>query len=271
MDNSPDAAMDNFISHTAKTTVAVVVPLYGYWKDVQNNPLIEEHVLSLVMNRIYSNVHQLYIIFVANPDALDTDQTDPAGVANVLLSKAAAGNTKHLPVPRTAPYTQYVAKGVEYALNETKAQFVIVVNPWVMIQEGAIDVLVDRANRAGEAKAISGYDFREVIQPEQFDGFQDLTLKEQFDISFNFFCMPRFAAEMVNWNVPYQTHTFLEHDIAQSLRNFGFASINYPQAGIFPFDFPWTQYETEEQYSADQATFTKKWGFSLEVNAAPTR
>lgn len=272
MDSQPDH-LEHFIAHTGKSTVAVVVPLYGYWNDIPNNPLIEEHVLSLVMNRVYSNVHQLYIIFVANPDTIQNEMGDPTSVASVLLSKSQAGNTKHIPVARNAPYTEYISKGVDYALTETKAQFVVVINPWVMIQEGAIDVLVDRANRAGEAKAISGYDLRSVLSPEGtgFDTFQDLTLKEQWDMSFNFLCMPRFAAEMVKWDGPYQTHAFLEYDIAQSLKNIGFAAINYPQAGIFPFDFPWKQYETQEQYSSDQEVFTKKWGFSLEYNPSPTR
>ena len=255
--------MDNFISRTGKSSVAVVIPLYGYWNDIPNNPLIEEHVLSLVMNRIYSNVHQLYLIFVANPETIQNDPHDSQSVANILLSKSQGGNTKNIPVKRDATYTEYVGKGMEYALAETKAQFVVVVNPWVMIQEGGIDVLVDRANRSDEAKAITGYNMRSLIVPEEFDEYKNANLKEEWDISFDFFCMPRFAAEMVRWEQGYQTHTFLEHDIAQSLRKLGFAAINYPQAGVFPFDFPWTQYETEDQILSDQEVFTKKWGFSV--------
>ena len=255
--------IDSFIARTGKSSVAVVVPLYGYWNDIPNNPLIDEHVLSLVMNRIYSNVHNLFIIFVANPETIQNDPKDSSCVANVLLSKSVAGNTKHIPVPRTAPYTEYVAKGVEYALSETKSQFVVIVNPWVMIQEGGIDILVDRANRSDEAKAISGYNFRELVNPEGFDDYENPILRETWDISFDFFCMPRYAAEMVKWESTYMTHTFLEHDIAQSLRGMGFAAINYPQAGVFPFDFPWKQYETEDQILSDQETFSKKWGFSV--------
>ncbi len=257
--------IDKFIQHTAKSSVAVVVPLYGYWNDIPNNPLIEEHVLNLVMNRIYSNVHQLYFIFVANPETIQNDPKDPSSVANVLLSKAQGGNTKNIPVARTAPYTEYVAKGVEYALAETKAQFILIVNPWVMIQEGGVDVLVDRANRSDDAKAITGYNLRSVILPEEFEGYQNNNLKEEWDISFDFMCMPRYAAEMVKWETTYQTHWFLEHDIAQTLRSLGFAAINYPQAGIFPFDFPWKQYENTDQYQADQDAFTRKWGFSLTI------
>ena len=255
--------LDDFISHTVKSTVAVVVPLFGYWNDVPNNQLIDEHVLSLVLSRLYSNVHQLYIIFVANPETIQNDPSDPTSVVNVLLSKSAAGNTKNLPVGRSAPYTEYVQKGVEYALTETKASFVVVMNPWVMIQEGAVDVLVDRANRAGEAKAISGYDLRQVITPAEFDTFKDPQLKEEWDISLDFFCVPRFTAEMVKWDMPYQTHTFLQYDLGQTLKSLGFAAINYPQAGIYPFDFPWNTYETQEQINADQEVFTKRWGFSL--------
>lgn len=261
----PENSIDSFIAHTGRSTVAVVVPLYGYWNDVPNNPLLEEPVLSFSLNRLYSNVHNLFIIFVANPETIENNPKNPTSVANVLLSKARAGNTKNLPIDRDATYPEYIAKGIDYALTETKAQFVMVFNPWVMVQEGGVDVLVDRANRADEAKAISGYDLRSEISPEQFEGYRNPMLNEKWFISFDFFCMPRFAAEMVKWDTSYKTHTLFEFDVAQQLRSFGFAAINYPQATIFPFEFPWKTYEKSIQQQEDQSTFTKKWGFSVQL------
>jgi len=263
MQPSNESTIDSFIAQTARSTVAVIVPLYGYWNDVPNNPLLAEPVLSLVLNRLYSNVHQLFVIFVANPETIQNEPGNPTSVANILLSKAQAGNTKNLPVPRTATYAEYLSTGMQYALTETKAQFIVSFNPWVMIQEGGLDILVDRANRSDEAKAISGYDLRSVIQPEQFEEYKNPMLKEQWDISFDFFCMPRFAAEMVKWDPSYRTHWFMQQDVAQQLKHLGFAAINYPQAGMFPFEFPWKSYETEDDKIADQHTFAQKWGFSL--------
>lgn len=248
---------------TAKSQVAVIVPLFGYSNEIPDNPLLKDHVLSIVMNRIYSNVHQLFFIFVAVPETLENNPSDPASVSNVLLARDRAGNVKNIPVGREATYPQYVAAGMEYALHETKAQFVMVVNPWVLIQEGAVDAIVDRANRADEAKIISGYDMREKVEPEEFDTYRNSNLKEQWDISLDFLAMPRFAAEMVKWENGYLTHFFMEQDLAQSMKGLGFAVISYPQAGMFPFSFPWKQHELKEQYNVDQETFTKKWGFSI--------
>lgn len=258
--NSPESRLDSFVNLTAKNTVAVVIPLFGYWNDIQDNPVNGE-VLSAVLKRVYSNVHNLILIFVANPQTLPSNPTDPESVANILLSRTRAGNVKNIPVERTAPYNEYVREGMHCALNDTNAQFVVVLNPWVLIQEGGIDAIVDRANRSDEAKVISGFNVRSVIQPEGFDSYSTPIPKEDWDINFDFLAMPRFAAEIVAFDPNYVTHKMLELDIFQSMRQKGFGVISAQQIPVFPFDFPWKSYETKELYEADRATFTKKWGF----------
>lgn len=258
---SLDETLGKFMSVTAKTAVAVIVPLYGYWADIPDNALIKEKVLSVVMNRIYSNVHQLYIVFVANPQSLPNEGADPQSATNIILAKAQGGNVKTIPVDRNATYPEYIEAGMECALHETNASFVVVFNPWVMLQDGGIDVLIDRANRGDDAKVISGFDFRSLVDPESFDTAKMTVPKEEWDFSFDFVGMPRFMAEMIKLDINYKTHQFMEKDIWQQVFSMGFGVISSQRIPVFPFDFPWTNYESKEQFDEDQAYFNQKWHF----------
>lgn len=255
-----DQSLDRFVKTTAKTTVAVVVPLYGYWNDVPENPVNGE-VLAAVMRRIYSNIHHLILIFVAHPQTIPHDDNDPESVAAILLAKSQGGNVLNIPVGRDATYAEYVSEGIHAALNDTKASFVIVVNPWVMVQEGALDVLIERANFGDEAKIVSGFDVRTLTEPESFDNFSSATPKEELDLSLDFLCVPRYALEMMTIDPVFQTHKFLERDLWQQIFARGFAVITSQRIPIFPFDFPWTSYETRPQFEADRSHFSSKWHF----------
>lgn len=264
--NSPDA-VDNFINQTAKSNVALIVPLYGYWNDIQDNPVNGE-VLAAVMRRVYSSVHNLIVIFVGNPETIPSDPSNPESVANILMTKSQAGNVKSIPVARTASYTEYVREGMTYALEETNAAFIAVLNPWVMIQEGGIDAIVDRANRADDAKIISGFNVRSVIEPESFDSYRVNVPKEEWNINFDFLCMPRFVAEMVPLDPGYATREFLEVDIFNAMRHKGFAVVSSQQMPIFTFDFPWKDYESSDTFEIDRVHFTTKWGFDPGIKYA---
>lgn len=265
-----DSTLNDFMNVTAKSTVAVIVPLYGFWGDIPDNS-VNGDVLSLALNRLYSNIHHLYIIFVAHPDSLPHDPRDPSSVTNILLGRAKMGNTKNIPVSRDASYVDYLIEGMDAALNETNAQFIMVFNPWVMIQEGAVDVLIDRANRSDDAKVVSGYDLRSVIEPENFDHYNTTMPNEEWDLSFNFLAMPRYVAEMVELDPNYNTHAFLERDVWQQVAVKSFAVIASQRVPIFPFDFPWNNYEQKEQFDADKQYFGKKWSFDPGINYQDTR
>lgn len=259
-----ETAMGNFMSITAKSTVAVVIPLYGYWNDVKDNPVNGE-VLQAVLKRVYSNVHHLLLIFVAHPQSIEHDPANPDSVGNILVSRAQAGNVLNVAVKRDASYAQYIDEGIDAALNDTNASFVIVINPWVMIQEGCIDVIIDRANFGDNAKVISGFNMRPLLEerPEEFESFKTITPQEQLDISLNFLGMPRFAAEMLlPIDTEYRTHKFVERDIWQRMMSSGFDVITSQRIPIFPFDFPWTAYELKEEFQLDTEHFEKKWGFN---------
>lgn len=263
--NSPESPLDQFVNLTSKSTIAVIVPLFGYWNDIKDNPVNGE-VLNTVLKRIYSNVHNILLIFVANPQTVPNDPQDPESVANIIAAKMQGGNVKNIPVSRNATYVEYVQEGMEYALQETQAQFMVVVNPWVMIQEGGIDAIVDRVNRAGDEKLVSGFDVRSAITPEGFDSFRVGVPKEQWDINFDFLATPRFVAEMFPFDMNYKTHKFLQVDIFQAMRQKGFSVISSQQIPLFPFDFPWKDYETEDMFQQDRLHFVGKWGFDPDIS-----
>lgn len=259
-----DTALGNFMSMTGKSIVSVVIPLYGYWNDIPDNPVNGE-VLNAVLRRVYSQVHHLNLIFVANPETIQNDPKDKYSIANILISKSQGGNVLNVSVKREASYVEYVEEGLYAALNETNAQFIIVINPWVMIQDGAIDVLVDRANFGDNAKIISGFDITSVLQEKgeqaSFDTYKETMPTEQYDLSLNFLGMPRFVAEMLQLDTEYKTHQFLERDIWQRMFTKGFDVISSQRIPVFPFDFPWTSFETKEQFDSDKLHFIQKWGF----------
>lgn len=265
-----DNSIKDFMSATAKSKVAVIVPLYGFWGDVPNNPVNGE-VLKVALSRLYSSAHQLYNIFVANPNTIPDDLKNPNSVANILLSRSKQGNAVNLPVKRTASYPEYVMEGIEYALKETNAQFIVVFNPWVMIQENGLDIIVDRCNRADDAKVISGFDLRTLVEAENFDLYKANIPAEERDLSFDFLAMPRFVAEMISIDPNYQTHTFLQRDMWQQVMQKSFEAVTSQRVPIFPFNFPWNKYETKEIFDADKAYFNQKWRFDPGISFKDTR
>lgn len=253
-------ALDTFIGITAKSSVAVIIPLFGFSKDIPENPVNGE-VLAVTLPRLYSNIHHLYLIFVANPDSLPNESSDPHSVSNILVGQTKAGNTKFIPVDRSANYGQYIKEGVDFAINDTKAQFVVVFNPWVMIQDGAIDQLIDRANRADDAKVISGLDLRSIIDPENFDNFKSNAPLEEQDLSFDFMVIPRYLAEMITIDSDYRTHVFMQRDLWQQISGKSFYAVTSERIPIFPFDFPWGDYESRTEFEYDRQKFSNKWRF----------
>jgi hypothetical protein len=265
-----DNTINDFMTLTGKSKVAVVVPLYGFWDDIKNNPVNGE-VLKVALSRLYSSAHQLYNIFVANPTSISQDLKNPNSIANILLSRSKHGNAVNLPVKRTTTYPEYIIEGVEYALKETDAQFIVVFNPWVMIQENGLDILIDRCNRADDAKVISGFDLRTVVEAENFDLYKANIPAEERDLSFDFLAMPRFVAEMIEIDPNYKTHSFLQRDVWQQVMQKSFEAVASQRVPIFPFNFPWNKYETKEIFDADQVYFNSKWRFDPGINFKDTR
>lgn len=255
-----DREIKNFMSVTSKKNVAVIIPLYGDWSDREGS-LLNGEVLYFVLDRLHSSVHNLYEIFVTDPRSIQTDVQNPKSIANVLAARNKQGNVKYLPVRKSESYNESIRVGVDYALNETNSEFIVILNPWVLIQHGSIDVIIDRANRGDTAKVICGFDLRSVIDPEGLDTYQNSTPKEEYDISFNFMAMPRFAADMLALDPVFLTHEIMARDIWQRMFKEGYVAITTQRVPVFPFDFPWKQYESKAQHDADRQHFVDKWHF----------
>lgn len=255
MEQTPlETTLDNFMTVTAKSKVAVIVPLYGYWRDDEQAQLTPE-VLKVVLDRIYSSVHQIYMIYTAEPERI------PQNIANILLGRVKGGNAKGIKISKGGSYGEYVREGMDYALEETEAQYILIVNPWVMIQQGGIDTLIDRLNHGDDAKIISGYDLRNFLDPERFEEFKAQIPKEERDITFNLAGMTRQIAEMITLDENFHTHKYVERDLWQSMYTKGFEVITSQRIPIFSFEVDWKLYEPEDLVGQDKSHFLEKWGF----------
>lgn len=249
-----DDKLQDFVNKTAKSKVAVVVPLFGYWKDAPSDQL-NQLTLKLTLDRMYSSVHHVYYVFVSEAPRL------PADVASVLVAKNAGGNAQGVLITKKgATYADYLREGIRAALESTDAAFVVGVNPWVLAQHNGLDILVDRVN-VDDAKIVSGFDVRGVIRSEAFDTQSFQLPKEERDMSFDFFGMRRSTAELILIDDSYKTHGFLARDFWQSMYKEGFECITTQRVPIFPFDVDWAELESSADFEADRQHFISKWRF----------
>src|ERR1041385_5935107 len=122
-----EETLNNFMSKTAKSKVAVIIPLYGYWKEIEENPLNLE-TLKVTMDRILSSVHQTYVFFVGCEDRMTND------IKNYLLTYMAGGNAQGVHVDGNADYATYIREGLSVAQETTESAYFLTVNPWTLIQ-----------------------------------------------------------------------------------------------------------------------------------------
>ena len=255
---------DDFISQTARTKVAIVVPLFGYWNDIKDG-FLDEEVLDASLERARSYAHNAYVIILAEPQRL------PASAAKVINSKFVAGNARGIAMPNGSTYGDYLRKGMQVALTETDAQFFVFINPWVVIQEHGVDTLIDRINVPDNAPVICGYDVHEKLMKESGDdlnraGEQFLKYKanapyELKMLTFNFFGVNRYIAEMCALDPEIKTQTYLERDFFQNVAMKGYSAVSSERVPIFSFSFDWRQYVPLEDFESDKAHFLSKWSF----------
>lgn len=245
--------LQTFVSHIGQSKVAVIVPLYGYHKDSEVEQLSSQS-LQVALARLKSSKHHLYFIFVAEPERL------VPGLQDIILGKTMGGNTMGVSVTPFSSYAEYVSAGVDRALTETDAQFVMVYNPWIMIKETGVDDLIDRANK-GDIGIVSGFEVNRSVNPADFDSFAFNLPKEHRDLNMNFLAMSRPIAEMIEWDENYKTHFYVSLDIAQRIHNKGFEVITSQFIPIFSFDVDWKLIENPEDYEADKTYFIKNWKF----------
>lgn len=251
---SPGAGADDFISKTARSKVAIIIPLFGYWADMKDG-FLDEEVLEASLERARSYVHNAYVILVAEPQRL------PPSTAKVINSKYIAGNARGVAMPNGSSYGDYVRKGMEVALKETDAAYFVFLNPWVVIQDHGVDTLIDRVNIPDNAPVICGYDMREKLTPDDFLAYKATVPEELRMLTFNFFGMNRYIAEMCPLDPMIKTQTYLERDFFQNVAARGYSAVCSERVPIFSFAFDWRQYIPKDDYEHDKDHFLSKWKF----------
>lgn len=242
-----------------ESKVAVIIPLYGFWKDVEIDQLTAQ-VLQIALSRITSQKHQLYLLFVGEPERFSKD------VDNIITGRQAAGNVTGVFVKEGTSYSTYLYEGLDHARESTDATFFIVFNPWIMIKEDGIDQLLERVNRS-DVGMVSGYETNALIAAENFDEYNfGNTPKEERDLNINLMGMTRQFSEMLALDDKYKTHSFLARDFAQSMYQKGFEVITSQFVPIFSFDIDWTLLEEEADFESDKAHFLNKWRYDPSIN-----
>lgn len=245
---------DDFISKTARTKVAIIIPMFGYWTDKKGG-FLDEEVLDASLERARSYAHNAYVILLAEPQRL------PPETAKVINSKFIAGNARGIAMPVGSSYGDYLRKGMEVAIKETDAQFFVFINPWVVIQEHGVDTLIDRINVPDNAPVICGYDMREKLAPDDFLKYKATAPMELRMLTFNFFGVNRYIAEMCHLDADMKTQTYLERDFFQNVAMKGYNAVSSERVPIFSFVFDWRDYVPLADFEEDKAIFQSKWSF----------
>lgn len=255
-----DTTLNNFIAHTGKSKVAIIIPLFGYWKDIKDNPLNLE-TLQISMDRLTSSIHNLYIFFVAEPNRM------PKEIQNYIVVKSKAeGNCVGIHMNEGSSYADYVRKGFEAAHDTTDSSYFVVLNPWNIIQRIGIDAMVDRLNFGDMAKLVCGYDIRTEIDIDQFNpkSFENHRYNipvEKNRVDPNFMGITRYAFEMTPLDENIKTIKFLAIDMFQNLHSKGYTAIASQRIPMFVFDVNIEAIENTSDVEADKAYFVSKWGF----------
>lgn len=250
-----EETLHTFMNTAAKSKVAVVVPMYGYWQDASGQ--LDDQTLKATMDRAFSNIHQLYFIFVAEEKRL----SDKVGSALIGISKG--GNFKGVAAKAGDSYGEYLRAGIECAIHETEASYVVVINPWQMLQYNGIDILIDRINKE-DAKVVSGFDVKGTIDGEAFHEYKFNKPLEYKGLELSFFGMKKYTAEVINFDPNYKTHYFIGRDAWQTLFTKGFESMISQRIPIFTFDMDWHEFESESDFEQDRIYFESKWHYGLE-------
>lgn len=245
---------DDFISKTSRSKVAIIVPMFGYWQDIKDG-FLDDEVLDASLERARSYVHNAYVILLAEPQRL------PVSTAKVINSKFIQGNARGISMPNGSSYGDYMRKGMQVALTETDAQFFIFLNPWVVIQDHGVDTLIDRINLPDNAPVICGYDMREKLTPDDFLHYQATAPDELRMLTFNFFGVNRYIAEMCPIDPQMKTQAYLERDFFQNVAARGYSVVSSERVPIFSFAFDQRQYIPELDYETDKELFQTKWRF----------
>jgi hypothetical protein len=237
--------------------VAIIVPLYGYFKDLKERELGKD-TLELLARDLQTSSVKNYIIFVAESKRLTKD------VKNFLTVKFASGNVKAIEVEEFASYNQYIEEGIDCALNDTDANFIVVANPWITLRSGEIDGLIGKLN-IGDASIISGFDVRSIgVSDEEFDGYVFPAPRAMPGFNYNFWGTTRQMAQMFSIDIDFKTRYFTEDDFYQTFVRNNFVTETSQYFPIYTLPVDWKILESEKDFFEDGQRFIDKWHFMPE-------
>lgn len=242
-------------------TIAIIVPLYGFFKDLNVEQLNSES-LEVSLDNVKSARHKYNLIFVADGGRL------LERVRRAIYTKTLAGNVRGVAVSRFAPYNEYVSEGIKFVIEELpNCDFVIVVNPWISLGAEDIDTMVERVNTLNPGiegdliHIISGYGANPFMSDSNFQNFKFLPALEEEGFNYNFWGASRQVMDMVNIDSEYKTRYFSQADFWGMAHAKGLSVIKSKHLPIYEFDVDWKAVESSRDFEEDGERFTKKWGF----------
>ncbi|MHB8483464.1 MAG: hypothetical protein ACYDBV_12150 [Nitrospiria bacterium] len=257
--------MDSILDSIPKSeTVAIVVPLYGMFRDGVIPELTEEFeydgkkstVFQTSMSRLRSYKHKYYYVFVGEKGRVSDS------VMHSIMGKNLAGNTRGVEVEQHATYAMYVDEGIRYALENLDSKFIVVAAPWLMLKEESIDSIMAVTNGIG-SDVTSGFDLRrDNVSPADFENHVYNPPRRFWGINVNFFGANRSVLESIKIDTGYKTQTYFERDLWQIMQSKGLTSFMFQDIMVYSVDIDWSPLEGTPEREDDKARFLQKWGFA---------
>ena len=242
--------------------IGIVVPLYGYWSDLSSDQLDWETLSAFLANLNSKNL-KCYTVFTSEIARASRN------VQNVLLGRSKGGGMEVVDMDRYSTYGDYVHDGIEYLLENTDCQFIVVANPWVMLRKNSVDQLAEKLNMSS-SNLVCGVDLRTLkwgtmdgIPADQFDSFNFNPPMDAENKEFNpdFWGMTRQVAQILKIDTDYKTVFYQSPDIWGSLFTMGLGVIASQFLPYWSFDIDWKAIESKEAFEDDKKKFTEKWRF----------
>jgi len=238
-------------------TATIIVPLYCYTKDNTIKEL-DDMTFRMAMLKVRSYFHKIYIVFVAEKGNVNSS------IMNILMGKKLGGNCLGTEVDTLSTMGMYIEEGITFALEKTNSNYFVVFNPWNMLADDSIDMLLERANKQ-DIDICSGYDVaKEKVSDIEFETYQFNPVREFQSLDTNLFGFKRSVAERMVVDINYQTKKYLDRDLWQLLKTKGITAISSQAVKYFPFNINWEPIEGNAEVEQDKQYFIKKWGYSIE-------
>ena len=258
MSNQQEQYEDYISTVPPDQTVAIIIPLYGYWKDV-TAPELNLDVLKYVLSRIKSYHNKTYFLFPCETQRLSPE------IKNYLLGLQLGGNALGVDVEQYSTYSDYINEGILFALEETDSQVLLIINPWIAVKPGSIDKMIQTLNRPDVA-ICSGFDLRkDGVTDDEADTYVYNPPQDLVGLDLNFVGMKRQVAEMIKIDTTYKTPSFLSRDFFEEAARAHIPALLTQHLLFYSFEVSWSELEDPGDFDYDHSRFLEKWRFEPEI------